>query len=105
VTPSPPPAGKPAALSDEQEARALSFQHLIMARLIGKACLGIGFITAIVGITGPAPMAIRTGLALLLVGIIASFVSLVQDFRHRRLLRRSTAGPTRPPAEQPPRSS
>ncbi len=100
--PRPSRTDQPAASSTQQEAQALSFQRLIIARLIGKACLGVGFITVIIGVTNPSPVAVRTGLALLLLGVIASFVSLVQDFRHRRLIRQSTADPARPTTGRPP---
>jgi hypothetical protein len=76
-------------MTDDQERARLS-NRLITAQLVGKGSLGIGFIAAIFGLTEHNSWALRTGLALLLVGMIASFVSLVHSFNRRRLSHRSS---------------
>ena len=86
-------------------ARARLSHRLIMAQLVGKGSLGIGFISLIFGVTDHKSWALRTGLALLLTGMIASFVSLVHSFNRRRLTAQSLSNPPRPPKERRPGSS
>lgn len=78
---------KPARPLTADQAHALLSQRLVIARLVGKGCLGLGFIVAILGVTNQWPMVIRTGLALLLVGIVATIASFVHAVNRRRLQR------------------
>jgi hypothetical protein len=89
-------------LSTNDQARARLSHQILMAQLVGKSSLGLGFIASIYGVTDHHSWAIRTGLALLLMGMIASFVSLVHSFNRRRLAHQSTSNPTRPPKGRPP---
>jgi len=83
----PPAHDIPAALQVSDEAHAQISQRLMIARLVGKGSLGAGFIVAIFGVTNASPLATRTGLALLLVGIIATVTSFVHAFKRHRLRR------------------
>jgi hypothetical protein len=83
-----------AGLSETEERTRLT--HLMVtAQLVGKSALGIGFLVSIYGVTDHQSWAIRTGLALLLTGMVASFTSLVHSFNRRRLTRQSTSGSAR----------
>jgi len=79
-------------------------QQLVVAQLAGKGLLGVGFITLVFGVTDHSSWALRTGLALLLTGMIASFTSLVYSFNRHRLGRQSPSHSTRPPTERRPGS-
>ncbi|MBI3621672.1 MAG: hypothetical protein HY208_05735 [Nitrospirae bacterium] len=79
-------------MTDDQ-ARARLSNRLITAQLVGKGSLGLGFIAAIFGLTEHNNWVLRTGLALLLMGMIASFVSLVHSFNRRRLSHQSMSNP------------
>ncbi len=81
---------KPAKPLTTEETHALLSHRFIVARLVGKACLGIGFIVLIFGVTNSTSGTTRSGLALLLIGIVATIASFVHDFSRRRLRRRST---------------
>jgi len=93
----PPPRPLP-----EDEARARLSHRMVIAQLVGKSSLGLGFIAAIFGVTDHTPWALRTGLALLLMGMIASFASLVHSFNRRRLAHHSATDPAPPPKGRPP---
>lgn len=71
----------------ENERTPLSHQ-LMVTRVIGKSCLGLGFIISIFGVTNAQPAITRTGLALLLIGILATIVSFVHTFKRHRQNRR-----------------
>jgi len=96
--------------TEDDQARARLSSRLITAQLVGKGSLGLGFIAAIFGVTEHNSWALRTGLALVLMGMIASFVSLVHSFNRRRLAQqsmsnpagRSGSGPARPPKDHHP---
>lgn len=89
-------------LANDQVHARLSHQ-IVIAQLVGKSSLGLGFIASIYGVTDHHSWAVRTGLALLLVGMIASFVSLVHSFNRRRLTRESASSPPpRLPKGRPP---
>jgi hypothetical protein len=90
------------SLSTNDLARARLSHQIVIAQLVGKSSLGLGFIASIYGVTNHQSWAIRTGLALLLVGMIASFVSLVHSFNRRRLTRQSASNPIPGPPKRPP---
>jgi len=77
-----------------EQAHARLSHLMVTAQLVGKSALGIGFLVSIYGLTDHHGWAIRTGLALLLTGMAASFTSLVHSFNRRRLSRQSGSGPT-----------
>jgi len=83
-----PPTPSMTPMTDDQAHARLS-NRLITAQLVGKGSLGVGFIAVIFGLTDHNSWALRTGLALLLMGMIASFVSLVHSFNRRRLSQQS----------------
>jgi hypothetical protein len=80
----PPQSAVPPPKEDEQTSLS---QQVMITRIVGKGCLGLGFIVAIVGVTNASPVATRSGLALLAVGIVASVTSLVHAFKRHRLRR------------------
>jgi hypothetical protein len=86
----------------EDQARARLSHRMVVAQLVGKGSLGLGFIASIFGVTDHNNLALRTGLALLLMGMIASFASLVHSFNRRRLAHHSTSDPTLPPKGRRP---
>jgi ABC-type spermidine/putrescine transport system permease subunit I len=75
-----------------EQIQTIVSQRLLIARLVGKGSLGLGFIVAIFGVTNNWPLATRSGLALLLVGIVATLASFVHAL-HRRRLQRATRQP------------
>jgi F0F1-type ATP synthase assembly protein I len=97
-------------VTTDDQARARLSHRLVTAQVVGKSSLGLGFIVSIFGVTDHNSWALRTGLALLLMGMIASFVSLVHSFNRRRLSHQSmsnSAGQsgsdsTRPPKDRRP---
>jgi len=90
------------SLSTNDLACARLSHQIVIAQLVGKSSLGLGFIASIYGVTDHHSWAIRTGLARLLVGMIASFVSLVHSFTRRRLARQSASTPIPGPPKRPP---
>jgi hypothetical protein len=89
-------------LSTNDQARARLSHQIVIAQLVGKSSLGVGFFASIYGVTDHKTWALRTGLALLLMGMIASFVSLVHSFNRRRLTRQSASTPVPGPPKGPP---
>ncbi|MEW6325230.1 MAG: hypothetical protein AB1515_07565 [Nitrospirota bacterium] len=83
-----PSADRGAKLPAKEDERTPISQRLMIARVVGKSCLGLGFIVAILGVTNGLPAVTRSGLALLLIGIAATVVSFVHAFNRRRLRRR-----------------
>jgi hypothetical protein len=98
----PSPLPHASGLSTHDQVRARLSHQIVMAQLVGKSSLGLGFIASIYGVTDHRSWALRTGLALLLTGMIASFVSLVHSFNRRRLAHQSAPNSTRPPKGRPP---
>jgi hypothetical protein len=89
------------SLSKDQAHVRLS-HRMVVAQLVGKGSLGLGFIASIFGVTDHKSWALRTGLALLLMGMIASFASLVHSFKRRRLAHQSASDPAHAPKRRPP---
>ena len=54
----------------------------IFARFAGQLCVALGFILGIYGLTEGQPAIMNTGLALLVVGVIASAYGLYTWVRH-----------------------
>jgi hypothetical protein len=98
----PSPGGHAADPSSPDERRARLSHRMVIAQLVGKSSLGLGFIASIFGVTEHRGWVLRTGLALLLMGMIASFASLVHSFKRRRLAQQSTSDPAHPPTRRPP---
>jgi len=103
VNPSQKDHPAPATPMTDDQARARLSNRLITAQLVGKGSLGLGFIAAIFGLTDHNSWVLRTGLALLLMGMIASFVSLVHSFNRRRLAHQSMSNSTGQSGSDPPR--
>ena len=56
----------------------------VIARFAGKGCVALGFILGIYDLTESRPGLLKTGLALLVIGIVASAYGLVQRLRPTR---------------------
>lgn len=90
------------SLTTNDLARTRLSHQIVIAQLVGKSSLGLGFVASIFGVTDHKTWALRTGLALLLFGMIASFVSLVHSFNRRRIIRHSASDPVPSPRKGPP---
>jgi hypothetical protein len=54
----------------------------VIARFAGKGCVALGFILGIYGLTESRPGLLKAGLALLVIGIVASAYGLFESFLH-----------------------